>query len=586
MCKPRRFVGWRWLSSLVAALLTFAVPLTHPGMSLPWDWDQFNSFSHFTRSSVWSYHTWPLHDPWFCGGHDLWANPQHRVFSPFVVLDILLPAHLANLASLVVLAFAGHYLAIRLFEALNVSRLTAVACASLWILSSWFALHYVEGHIAYGTMQLLPGFALCALRIARPRAQVGLAALCVLCMLSGGVYAVIFGIYLMLSLLPLCWPEVTALWRQLRGDPRTRWRLALLVVPLAGCAAVRLLPAVAVAWRMTPDLEWLTPAPNVIARMLFHPNQVHGPLLTDHYKLPFGYHEYGAYIGLFTLGIIGFLFVRRRAAVDRVALVGVIGALLWGWVATGYLEPINPWRIHQSIPVMQIAHVQTRLLIVSWLLLLLPLARALDAIGSRGRLACAVLLVIEFATISTRVYLDAWNNARPVDWPLMRSTTIARTAVFIPRPELYFTDNVGSAQCYDASISRFPAIADSDPLYRGEVWANGGAPTCKPRLLSFTPNGLTVQLDGCSAVPFELGVNTVTLGGFAVEPADAGEPVSRNRELLRVRIDRAVSAVSLRYAPTHRPWMLVLLALSAAALAGAYVLSRDVHRPKLAEPAR
>src|SRR5262245_23358511 len=100
-CADMPLASWfarrRWPWSLAVALVTFAVPLAHPGMSLPWDWDEFNSFSHFAHSSVWSYHTWPLHDPWACGGNDLWANPQSRLFSPFVVLDLLLPAHLANL---------------------------------------------------------------------------------------------------------------------------------------------------------------------------------------------------------------------------------------------------------------------------------------------------------------------------------------------------------------------------------------------------------------------------------------------------------------------------------------------------------
>lgn len=545
-------------------------------MSLPWDWDQFNSYSHFTRSSIWSYHTWPLHDPWSCAGLDLWVNPQHRLFSPFVVLDILLPAHLANLASLVVLAFAGHYLAIRLFEALNVSRLSAIVCASLWVLSSWFGLHFAEGHIAFGLIQLLPGFGLCALRISQPRAQVGLTALCMFCALSGGVYALIFGGYTVLSVLPLCRTELEALWRQLRSKPRARWRLVLLVVVLVAAAAARVIPGKQVAWRMSPVLEWIQPPPELIAQMVFDPDQLHGDPAPAHHGMLFGYHEFGVYIGLLATAILLFLFVRRRIAVDRAALVGLIGALLWGWAGTGHLEAINPWRIHQSIPILQIAHVQTRLLIISWLLLLIPLARALDAMATRWRILCVALLLLESGAISTRIYLDAWQSARPVDWPLIRNTNVERTFVSIPRPELYFSDNTASVYCYEASVRRWPAFAVIDPQYRGEVWAAGGAATCQPELTGFTPNGLTVRLDGCTTVPFELSFNTVTLGGFSIEPADAGERVSRNRELLRVRIDRAVPEIHLRYTPKHRPWVLALLALSAGAMAGACWLARAV----------
>lgn len=567
----------RWPWSLAVALFTFAVPIGHPGMSLAMDWDQFNSFSHIVHSSVWSYHAWPLHDPWACGGNDLWANPQQRLFSPLVVLDLLLPAHLANLASLVVLAFAGHYLAIRLFEALGVSRRSAVTCASLWILSSWFGLHFAVGHIAFGMIQLIPGVALCALRIDRPAGQVGLVALWGLCFLSGGVYAAIFSGYAAASLAPLYWSRLRSLVRELRVDRRARWRIALLLTSVLAFAAVRVVPALMTAARVRPEREVLRPSFELLARMLFDPSQLaDGPVPAD---ITFGYFEFGAYFGILAISIIAYLFVRRRSSAGRTAIVGLVGAVFWIWVATGRLAPVNPWRLHQAIPIVQMAHVQTRLLIIAWFLLLIPLARALDTIGPRWRVVCMALLLLEASVINTRLYLHAWEDARPAHWPEMRSVTIERTVRRVERPALYFSTNLGSVDCYEPSTGRSAAIADTDPTYRGEVWATGASPDCRPRLVTFTPGGLAIQLDGCTAVPYELHVNTNTLAGFSIEPDGVGSEVSRTRELLRLRIDRAVAVVTLHYAPRHRPWVLALLGLGILALGAAWASSRGSRRP-------
>jgi hypothetical protein len=520
---------------------------------------------------------WPLHDPWACGGNDLWANPQHRLFSPFVLLDLLLPAHLANLASLVVLAFVGHYLAIRLFEALGNSRASAVTCASLWILSSWFGLHFAEGHIAFGMIQLVPGVALCALHIDRPRAQLGLAALLSLFLLSGGIYAALFSAYAAASLLPIYWPRLRALARALVVDRRTRWRAILIVVSVAACAAVRALPALMTSARTRPELEIMHPPLALIARMLFHPDQaVDSPMPAD-YQTGFGYFEYGAYFGILAVGIIAFLFVRRRSSATRAALVGLVGAAFWIWVATGRLDPFNPWRLHQAIPFVQIAHVQTRLLIVAWFLLLIPLARALDVMRVRARTLCIALLLVEALVINTRLYLNAWREARPVSWPPLRSVTVDRTVRLMDRPALYFTANVSSARCYDASVKPTRALDVSNPRYRGEVYAVHADAACRPRLRSYVPGGAEVELAGCTSVPFELELNTNTLAGFSLEPADAGAVISHARELLRVRIDRQIPSVTLRYAPRHRPWVLALLALAVGAMVAAFALARPAR---------
>src|SRR5262245_36627079 len=96
-----------WLIAILGTTACYAVPLRLAFFSPGFDWNYFDSLALLVRSTVLHYGTWPMHDPWMCGGLDVLANPQSRVFSPFLLTDLLLSPHIANLVSLWVCGVVG-----------------------------------------------------------------------------------------------------------------------------------------------------------------------------------------------------------------------------------------------------------------------------------------------------------------------------------------------------------------------------------------------------------------------------------------------------------------------------------------------
>src|SRR6202022_3611728 len=105
------------------------------------------------------------HDPWCGGGLNVLANPQNRIFSPLLVLDLAFSPYWANLVGLVVYAFFGLWGMYRLVREFEIPPPAAALTAILFINGSWFGLHFAEGHIPYGSMQLLPWVLWAFLRI-------------------------------------------------------------------------------------------------------------------------------------------------------------------------------------------------------------------------------------------------------------------------------------------------------------------------------------------------------------------------------------------------------------------------------------
>ena len=117
------------------------------------DWAYFSSLSLVIRSIVLEGRDFPLRDPWVAGGLDLLANPQTRIFSPNVILDVFLNPYVANLMSLILGGFFGMWGMFRLARLLGAENITALLCAIVFINSSWFGNHFAEGHIPFNSFK-------------------------------------------------------------------------------------------------------------------------------------------------------------------------------------------------------------------------------------------------------------------------------------------------------------------------------------------------------------------------------------------------------------------------------------------------
>lgn len=515
------------------------------------DWGYFDSLALVVRSNVWSYGAFPLHNPWACGGLDLLTNPQSRIFSPLVVSDLLLSPPLANLFGLVLYGFIGFLGALALLEHLKVSRVTALIGAALWLNASWFGLHFAEGHIPYGPMQLLPLVFYCALRLGSRRHLLGLAAVFSWFLLDGAIYALIFatlGITLMLLLGMVPRTE----WRALVGKPR--WPLLAIPVGAVLVAIPRIYPLVANVASRTPKLESYEMPWDLLRGALFDPLQTYEAYPIKPHA-PWRFHEYACYVSLLGLALVLVTALVRRRYLRASWRLFVMLAF-WLWVGAGWFPDENPWALFQKIPLANNAHIQSRLFIVMFLVFVVLVARALDAWRHRKLAfgALAALLVAE--SLFVRVYptTQLVRSPKPaVGWELIASTTIDKTvAAMNGDPDHYLAGNRGSLKCYEPSFTpkRITATDRKPPL--PEVAVLTPSPMAAARLEGYTPGTIDLAFD--LPAPTPIVINTNALYGWQVED-DAGTVRGRDTDLLEVLPDAPRGHLRLVYAPPYVPWL-------------------------------
>ena len=231
--------AWAALALALIALSAYAVPLVLVDLSPARDWLYFDSLSRVVRSSVLAYRRFPLHDPWVCGGLDLLANPQTRIFSPLGLLDLLLTPHLANLTSLH--GFAGAAGMYALIRSRGHDRELAVLGALMFVNATWFGLHFTEGHIPFGCILWLPWVAWALGRCDQRRMLLTLCSLLAFFLLDGGTYAFVFSLYLAASMAMVGLLPVRAALATVAGN---KLYCAAMALVAAGLVAPKVVPVV------------------------------------------------------------------------------------------------------------------------------------------------------------------------------------------------------------------------------------------------------------------------------------------------------------------------------------------------------
>ena len=287
-----------FLAFLAAGIAAYALYFPQSDNAFLNDWSYFNSLSLVVRSSVLGYRTFPLHNPWMCGGLDLFANPQNRILSPLTFFDLLLPPQWANLTAMIALSVAGAIGGYRLLRWMGVGRLAAVSGGILWINSSWFGLHLAEGHIPYASMQLLPWVMYLGKRVGSRRHLVTLAVLLAAFLLDGGMYTFIYSALLLLTMLALGMvpaAELKALWRG------PKWELGAIAAAFGLLAVPKVYPVVTSMLKHEPWLDFYTMTWPLVEKALFDPRQTVNTAMD--YSV-YRFHEYGCYLGFVGLALL------------------------------------------------------------------------------------------------------------------------------------------------------------------------------------------------------------------------------------------------------------------------------------------
>jgi hypothetical protein len=558
-------IAWTTLRQLFAPLL--ADP-TRLGVH---DWDTHTAHRWLPILSLREYHEGPWWSPWFCGGYASWGYSESAasLVSPFFPAYYFLPIGVALRVEIVgttLLSLVGTWLAAgRHTKSFALRALAAV----LFALNGRWALQTASGH-AWHLYYAYTPFALWLLEKSIDERRPRLAALggvfLALMVYAGGIYPVPHTALVLV---------VVAAVRAYTGRSAR---------PLASLALMGSFSLLFSAPKLLPVMDTMSRAPRLIeSTEAMDPMQAWA-MLTEHsqhfgwyppsvHGLPYGWHEWGAYVGVpGVLVLVGGLVLRGDARSAGLRVGGILFLVL----SFGAFGRYAPWTLLHKLPVFSSQHVPSRFLQPAILLLSLAFAasvgRRLRRVLERHRwvdlllLAPVAWIASDIASVSGTILADTFTHEDPVivrapEFTHARVPSVGyRSPDWAPPVYLAMRANTGVIDCW-AVPQGFPkgAVAKGAEGYRGEAWVAEGSGTA--RVVAWTPNSAVLEVKDAS--PGALVVYNMNW-----DPSwfsDAG-PVIEWNHAPAVRLPAGGEArVTLRYRP-RTLWAGVLLAALAAAL--------------------
>lgn len=548
----------RWSVIAISAVTPFLIPLSkiaHTTLFL--DWGYFNGLSLVVRSSILHYGTFPIHNPWLMGGIDILANPQSRVFSPFVVFDLIFIPPYANLFALITLAIVGSLGFYRLTRYLDINKNIAVLGSILFIHASWFSLHFSVGHIIFGSFQLIGLAFYFMLRIQEKNFKIYYALLNAFFLLDGAVYAFIFSNLLFAASILFCVNSLNPI--SFVKSVFKQWKTSLLsILIFLSLASVKLLPNLSVHTSGHPKGESLVLSLKYIIHGFFNPLQTPLTKIGDPGILLPPFQEVGAYLGLLGVLIVtSFLFSIK----SRKYLSYIFIGLFFFWVGSGWFYQINPWRLFQQIPVLNSAHVPSRTFLFTYLMFLILLCFALEFFTSKLRpmvfKIIIGILIAESMLVSAYPYYNLFNKGHflcstEIFNTLIVSNTIDKTVAQSSESHgsgkdflLYFEANTGSKSTYEpiGTKGRVRSVDDAD--YQGEIHIVKGKGNVS--IDTYTPGKIQISYDLDTISKIQL--NTNYLAGW--KSSDSGILITKSDGLLTIKPDKLSGKAVFFYRPDY-----------------------------------
>jgi len=555
--------GWgQWVPYVLLALLAFAFVspifknIRNTGVD---DWDQFCFFDEVPRETILRYGQFPLWNPYYSGGRPLLANPQVGFLKPTFVFTLLFGCVVGLKIEIAVMLFLGLLGMFVLARHVGVSVLGAFLAAAVFGLSSYFSLRITEGLVSFFPMLLLPWPVLFYLRSLKERSQLVFAALFAAWMfLAGGAVHVIVPLALFLGTYGIV--------RGLKEQSIKPLAHAVLIVFIAFCIA---------GVKTVPTLDYLMEHPR--------PTNMTEPMTADAFmhmflgreqqfrmrvfeEQPWGWHEYGAYIGLLPLLLfaLGAWTFRKREAPLLVA--GFAGLL----IAAGNFEWFSPWNLLHRLPLLQSMHIAPRFSVLFILVAALVAGMGLDVARARwlrnrnvvliGAVLVAFIIADLFLVSQPPLY-EAFPMVPPAiahaeQFTQILDTDLQRSGA---HTSMYYNllANTGTANGYDPIPDITAVKWHGHPAYHGEVFLEqGGAAAYE----YWSPNKLVVRL--APTVPTRLVLNQNYDDGWRTIDR---RQIENNKGLISVNVTLQDSRVVFVYRP---PLVLLGALVSVVALAG------------------
>lgn len=318
------------------------------------DWDQYMFWHEVPRITMLVYKQFPLWNPYGGGGNVLLAHPQSCFLSPFFLFPIIFGTVIGIKIHIVVLFFLGFVGMFNLARYFQISRLGSFLSSIILMLNSTIALHITEGHLEWAMTGLIPWIVLWFLKIESRRKYIILCVVAIVTMYFG-VDAYLFVFVLMFLFLMAVGLTITST----RKNACFLKHWLILGIFVFGLSMIKTIPMVEF-YKHTPRIKTGIVekiSPQIFGKMLFSREQKkyyeqttlanrHGSLEGEYLRR--GWHEYGAYIGLFVfiLMLFGLIGLRKSAVFIPVFVFFCLLVL-------GDSAKPNVWEMIHSLPFLR-----------------------------------------------------------------------------------------------------------------------------------------------------------------------------------------------------------------------------------------
>lgn len=546
---------------LLAARWTLAPIFTEKDTFGIHDWDAHTAHRYIPLLSLLRYHEGPWWSPWFCGGYPSWGYGES---SPNVV-SIFFPVYLfASLPTALRIEVVGTTLLGGIGAGMLAGRYTRswalrLFVAVLFALNGRFALQATSGHAWHLQYAYVPWALYFVDRALTGRMQNAFVAGIFLALMAyaGGIYPLPHAALLTVGLCVLR-----------AGIDRSARPLGVLVVAGASSfalAAPKLLPVLDTMRRAPRAIDSIeTMDPRQAWLMAADPDQGFGRAPAGAGPLPYGWHEFGIYVGGAVVLALAFGLILRG---DRRAAVWKVLGLLLLVLAFGAFHEDAPWALLHKMPVFSSQHVPSRFMYPAILALGVAFAAT---VGQRIErllrrrpwldllfLVPVGLVAADISHVSSNILTDAFSQVRPE----ITAGTFhheRRAPIDYARPDwatpayLATLANVGIVECWTVP-NDFPrgAIVRGAPEYRGEAYVVNG--TGDATILDWTPNSVTVDVKNASP-------GAVLVYNMNWDPSwrANGVPALEWQHAVGTRLSQGHETVVFRYRPRTLPAGIVL----------------------------
>ena len=298
-------------------------------------------------------------------------------------------------------------------------------------------------------------------------------------------------------------------------------------------------------------------------------------------KRPWGWHEYGAFVGFaaFALYLAGFTLLRRTWVWIAISLLALI-------LSMGDFSPVNLWWVLRRLPVFSSLHGPSRFSVLFVFALSIVSAYALSSVeeGSvffKDRLKAGVLVIVillaaslEMITVSRPVLKDAFTLP---PYGLKENKDFVQLVVKDPTGANYpyFLKNIGVLNCYESQHpgGRVSPYGDDlghvNPGYRGEAYLVGAGAAS---ISYFSPNRVMVRVD--TGEPSVLVLNQNYFKGWMAEVDGKSIKAGPYDGLVSVEVAPGARDVTFYYSPLSFKLGLLVTLVSLISAAVFIVVSR------------